>query len=72
MKRCWADVVLLASALVTSSSLPKKLAMGSSRGGWVISPTREVGVVGLSPGKTNCERARIGPGIPLHGFSDQP
>ena len=27
-------------------------------------------VGGSIPGRTNCERAWIGPGIPHHGFSD--
>ena len=30
------------------------------------------GLPGLIPGRTNYERAWIGPGIPLHGFSAQP
>ena len=73
MRWCWPDVVFPASAPVPSTSQPKKqtyslpwVLLGEDL---VISPTCEVGVAGLIPGKTNCERAWIGPEIPLHDFS---
>ena len=62
---------------VPSSSQPKKQTHSLQ---WVLlgedlvsSPsTCEVGVAGSIPGRTDCERAWIGPGIPLHNLSDQP
>ena len=69
-------VVFPASAPVPSSSQPKKqthslqwVLLGEDL---VIYPTCEVGVAGLVPGRTNCEMAWIGPGIPRCGFSNQP
>ena len=53
------EVVFPASAPIPSSSQPKK-------------HTHSWGFAGLIPGRTNCNRAWNGPGIPLHGFSAYP
>ena len=67
-----ADLVYPVSALVPSSTQPKKQTHNSQ---WVllgedlvISSTYEVGFAG----RINCERAWNGPKIPLHSFSAQP
>ena len=71
--RCSISCVCTSAFYLPAKEADSQHVMGpSGRGFGEFSYLWSVGVASSIPGRTNCKRAWIDPGIPLYGVSDQP